>query len=92
MGYRHVAAHLAGEYDEVEMIRLFKRDTRRFAKRQMTWFRKEPGIHWLSIETGETPEQTARLVVSCIEQFLGNVESGAHSMAMHTAGMGEESV
>jgi tRNA dimethylallyltransferase len=91
LGYRHVAAHVAGEYDEAEMVRLFKRDTRRFAKRQMTWFRKEPGIHWVSIETDETPEQTTRRVVACIDRFLGNVESGAHSVAMQPAGMGEES-
>lgn len=91
LGYRHVAAHLAGEYDEAEMVRLFKRDTRRFAKRQMTWFRKEPGIHWMSIELDETPEQTTRRVVSCIEQFLGNPESGTQPMAMQSAGMGEGS-
>ena len=92
LGYRHVAAYMAGEYDEAEMVRLFKRDTRRFAKRQMTWFRKEPGIHWMSIEKDETPELTSRRVVSYIEQFLGNVESGAHSIAMQPAGMKEESV
>ncbi|MBM4127180.1 MAG: tRNA (adenosine(37)-N6)-dimethylallyltransferase MiaA [Nitrospira sp.] len=91
LGYRHVAAHMAGEYDETEMVRLFKRDTRRFAKRQMTWFRKEPGIHWLSIAQDETPEQTTRRVVSCIDQFLGNVEVGVQSEAMQPAGRGEES-
>jgi len=82
LGYRHVAAHMAGECDEMEMVRLFKRDTRRFAKRQMTWFRKEPGIHWMSIEQDEMPEQTTRRVVSYVEQFLCNLESGARSMAM----------
>ncbi len=92
LGYRHVAAYAAGEYDEAEMVRLFKRDTRRFAKRQMTWFRTEPGIHWMSIGKDETSELTSRRVVSCIEQFLGNVESGAHSIAMQPAGMKEESV
>jgi tRNA dimethylallyltransferase len=92
LGYRHVAAQMAGEYGEAEMVRLFKRDTRRFAKRQMTWFRKEPGIHWMTIQKDETPEQTTRLVVSCIDQFLRNVESGAQSMAMQPVVMGEESV
>ena len=92
LGYRHVAAHLAGEYDEAEMVRLFKRDTRRFAKRQMTWFRKEPGIHWVSIEENETSEQTTRRVVSCIEQFLGNLESDERSMVMQSTGMGDTSV
>ena len=43
LGYRHLAAQFAGEYDAVEMVRRFKQDTRQFAKRQMTWFRKEIG-------------------------------------------------
>ena len=41
-------------------MRLWKRDTRRFAKRQMTWFRTEPGVHWVDASLGM--EQTARLV------------------------------
>ncbi|MDH4098004.1 MAG: tRNA (adenosine(37)-N6)-dimethylallyltransferase MiaA [Nitrospira sp.] len=76
LGYRHVAAHLSGEYDYAEMVRLFKRDTRRFAKRQMTWFRKEPGIRWISMEHDEPLEHTVRHIVSIIEQFLGTLESG----------------
>lgn len=91
LGYRHVAAHMAGEYDETEMVRLFKRDTRRFAKRQMTWFRREPGIQWMSIHTNETPEQTTRRVVACIDQFWGDLESGVQQMTMQSAGLGEES-
>jgi tRNA dimethylallyltransferase len=31
------------------MLRLFKRDTRRFAKRQLTWFRRDPRIKWYDI-------------------------------------------
>jgi len=40
LGYRQVASHLAGDYDYEAMVQRFKRDTRHFAKRQMTWFRK----------------------------------------------------
>lgn len=87
LGYRHVAAHLSGECDEREMIRLFKRDTRRFAKRQMTWFRKEPGVRWVSIEKKEPLEHTVQRIVSLIEQFLGTLESGA----IQAAAMGEGS-
>lgn len=46
LGYRHAGMILAGETDEQEAIRLMKRDTRRYAKRQMTWFRSEPGTLW----------------------------------------------
>ena len=38
-----------------EAVRLLKRDTRHFAKRQMTWFRKEPGIHWITLDESEIP-------------------------------------
>ncbi len=70
LGYRHVAAHLAGEYDYVEMVRRFKRDTRHFAKRQMTWFRSEPEIVWHMIGAPDSIESTARLVTGKIDVFL----------------------
>ena len=70
LGYRHVAEHLAGEYDVAEMVRRFKLDTRHFSKRQMTWFRKEPGIQWLMIEESESAQHTAELVVRQADRFL----------------------
>ena len=70
LGYRQVAEHLAGEYDAAEMVRRFKRDTRHFSKRQMTWFRKEPGVQWLTIEESESVQHTAALVVGQVDQFL----------------------
>ena len=85
LGYRHVAAHVSGECDYAEMVRLFKRDTRRFAKRQMTWFRKEPGVHWILVERDEPFERIVRGIISLIEQFLGTLESGV----MQTTGAGE---
>jgi tRNA dimethylallyltransferase len=51
IGYKEVAAMLAGAYDEDEALRLVKQNTRRYAKRQETWFRgmerKGVPIHWL---------------------------------------------
>jgi tRNA dimethylallyltransferase len=70
LGYRHIGAYLANECDEADMVRLFKRDTRRFAKRQMTWFRKEPGVEWFSIDEGEPLEQVGSRVITRIEEFL----------------------
>ncbi len=76
LGYRQVAAHLAGEYDEAEMVRRFKRDTRHFAKRQLTWFRKEPGIVWLSIADDEPAARTAERVMEHVDRFLRTLASG----------------
>jgi tRNA dimethylallyltransferase len=70
IGYRQVGAYLANEYDYVEMVRRFKRDTRRFAKRQMTWFRSEAGVVWLSIEDSESYTRTAERVIALIDQFM----------------------
>jgi tRNA dimethylallyltransferase len=75
LGYRHVAEYLAGEYDAAEMVRRFKRDTRHYAKRQMTWFRKEPGIQWLSIEESESALHTATLVIEKVNRFLAKLEA-----------------
>jgi tRNA dimethylallyltransferase len=68
LGYRHLIGYLQGRFSWDEAVRLWKRDTRRYAKRQMTWFRKEPGVHWVDASLGI--EQTARLV----EQLL--IEQG----------------
>ncbi|MCF8125997.1 MAG: tRNA (adenosine(37)-N6)-dimethylallyltransferase MiaA [Desulfotignum sp.] len=52
IGYRHMGWVIKGETDLDTAVRLLKRDTRRYAKRQFTWFKKEPGIVWI------TPSQT----------------------------------
>jgi tRNA dimethylallyltransferase len=47
--YRHIVAHLLGRVGLEEAVRRTKRDTRHYAKRQMTWFRREEGIQWVPI-------------------------------------------
>ena len=46
IGYRDVVRLVRGEQGREEAVQRIQRDTRRFAKRQMTWLRKEPGVHW----------------------------------------------
>jgi tRNA dimethylallyltransferase len=63
LGYRHLAAYLAGEMDIEGAIRLIKRDTRRYAKRQMTWFAAEPEILWHAPDEIEAAaERTGRFL------------------------------
>ena len=50
VGYEEMFSFFEGKYDLAEAIRLIKRNTRRYAKRQITWFKKDPGIHWFSPE------------------------------------------
>jgi tRNA dimethylallyltransferase len=49
LGYRQIVAHLLGQQTLAEAVALIKRDTRRFAKRQLTWFRREKDIMWIDI-------------------------------------------
>jgi tRNA dimethylallyltransferase len=48
LGYRHLAAVIDGEADLAEMVEKLKRDHRRYAKRQLTWFRAQAAAHWFS--------------------------------------------
>ncbi len=48
IGYSHMAAFIAGAVNRADCLRTLQRDTRRFAKRQLTWFRADPDIRWLS--------------------------------------------
>ncbi|MFQ5696006.1 MAG: tRNA (adenosine(37)-N6)-dimethylallyltransferase MiaA, partial [Terriglobia bacterium] len=47
LGYKQLAAHLRGELSLKDAIKQTKHETRQYAKRQITWFRKEPGVEWL---------------------------------------------
>jgi tRNA dimethylallyltransferase len=48
IGYRELRAVLRGEMKIEQARAAIQQATRRYAKRQLTWFRKEPGVHWLS--------------------------------------------
>lgn len=50
VGYSEIFGYLDGEYDKEEAIRLLKRNSRRYAKRQLTWFNKDQEITWFSPE------------------------------------------
>ncbi len=48
LGYRHVSAYLDGQLAWDDMVTQLERDTRRYAKRQLTWFRADPAVRWLA--------------------------------------------
>ena len=64
IGYSHLCAMLAGRIDRAEAVRTLKRDTRRFAKRQLTWFRAVPGILWLPPEAAGDMLRRCRFFLS----------------------------
>lgn len=73
LGYRHMAGYLSDAYGYEEGIRHFKRDTRHFAKRQLTWFRKEPHITWIQIERREGSGGIVQRVLDVIDDYLGRL-------------------
>jgi tRNA dimethylallyltransferase len=52
--YRQVLEHLDGVRDETATRALIAQENRRYARRQLTWFRREPGLHWFD-GRGEAP-------------------------------------
>jgi tRNA dimethylallyltransferase len=50
VGYKEVFAYLDGAYDYKEMVRLLKQNTRRYAKRQITWFKHQGDFHWFDAD------------------------------------------
>ena len=56
IGYRQVFEHLQGERSLPETIELVKIKTRQFAKRQMTWFRKQLNLEWIELESADSAE------------------------------------
>lgn len=64
IGYRQVVAHLRGERSLEHTIELVKTKTRRFAKRQMTWFRRQLAVNWITIEPGQPEEALARVLAA----------------------------
>jgi len=55
IGYSQIREHLAGRLDKEDAIHRIQQATRQFAKRQITWFYKEPEVHWFS-GFGDDPE------------------------------------
>lgn len=69
LGYRQLAAYLRGQYSLRRAVELIQRDTRRFAKRQMTWFRAERDISWVGLAPGdEVPEAAEKILERCLSE------------------------
>jgi tRNA dimethylallyltransferase len=69
LGYRETLRHLRGGLSLEEAILLTQRNTRRYAKRQWTWFRKEEGVTWFEIDPDD-PDRFRRPLAHA-EQALG---------------------
>lgn len=54
VGYQEIFGFIDNKYDREETIRLLKRNSRRYAKRQLTWFKRDEEVHWFSSNQPDT--------------------------------------
>jgi len=67
-GYRELVAHIRGELSLDNAVALIKTRTRQLAKRQLTWFRREPDLQWVEIGREGRPSETAMRVRDIFHQ------------------------
>ena len=75
LGYKEMADHICGDCPLEEAIYLIKRDTRHFAKRQLTWFRRERDVTWVdrTAFAGQEDEMLAFMLGKVDEMRMGNI-------------------
>jgi len=83
LGYRQISGYLADESSYDEAVRVLKRDTRHFAKRQFTWFRKEPGMVWVQVQAYESTETVVARLIALVQRFLENPTDLSWLMSGH---------
>ena len=71
IGYKEFVDALAGRSTMEEAIASLQQSSRRYAKRQLTWFRRNPQIHWLRRDSGTTGEE----ILSLARQVLNNFDN-----------------
>jgi tRNA dimethylallyltransferase len=67
IGIKELKGYFNGDYDLEEAKRLIKRNTRAYAKRQLTWFRKDKRIEWIEVGEKETPNKVAEKIYSLLK-------------------------
>lgn len=70
LGYRELFDFLEGKTDWPTTVSLIQRNSRRYAKRQWAWFKRDPRIRWIDVE-GKMPEEVARRIVEGVMESHG---------------------
>jgi len=66
IGYRQALEHIDGLYDYDEFVERFKRASRRYIKRQLTWFRHEPIFQWINLEDYDQELLVEKMIRECL--------------------------
>ena len=70
IGYKEIIKYLDGEYTFEEAVEIIKRDSRRYAKRQLTWFRRYEDAKWFEFDKFDSAEELKDAVVSYVKEML----------------------
>lgn len=73
IGYKEIVKYLEGEYTLDEAIEIIKRDSRRYAKRQITWFKRYKDSEWFDLEKYDNMELLKEDIMNFIENITKNV-------------------
>ncbi len=72
LGYKEIYAYLMGKLSLAEAIYIIKRDTRHFAKRQLTWFRREKDVCWVQKDSYANDNEIKNFMMKYIHEKLGS--------------------
>ena len=70
IGYKEIIKYLDGEYTLDEAIDIIKRDSRRYAKRQLTWFRRYDDANWFNLDEYSDSQVLKNDIIMHIEKML----------------------
>lgn len=70
LGYKEIASFIYGESSLIEAVNLLKKNTRHFAKRQLTWFRREEGINWYDVNAYTDKDAIVKNIASYVAGIL----------------------
>jgi len=70
LGYKEIISYLKGEMSLDDAIYILKRDTRRYAKRQITWFKRIEGVYWLDLDRFKDADELTDAAVTYVKSLL----------------------
>lgn len=73
IGYKEIVKYLEGEYTLDEAVEIIKRDSRRYAKRQITWFKRYKNSKWFDLDQYSTMEDIKEDILNYVENISKNV-------------------
>jgi len=70
LGYKEIIGYLKGRYDLDTALDILKRDTRRYAKRQLTWFKRYDMVKWFNLSEYSSKDKLFQQIVDEVEGFF----------------------